>query len=293
MITVADLSEAIPDKLRPPLDRTEAPATMPAAQQPRTLWNVLSRAVRAKAPTALTPDQHFWRENGYLIKNRFMPNHLIDAYCRAYEKGGPWMYPTPYLDVPEMRDVCLYSPLRALLEQLIGEPMGLNLNLTGWFTSERNWHQDDYLNPPFVNGWYVAVWIALDDINPEVGPLEFVPGSHKWPVLRREKVLAYAEPDEEKDPAWPKTTERFVVPAVEQRIAEVGAPTMRFLGRKGDVLVWHAALVHRGSVAMQPGSVRKSLIAHYTGINHRLDMDYIPDGYFVPHGWSAAQAKSA
>src|SRR5713226_5207067 len=125
MITFADLSESIPDELRPPLDRAKAPDAMTSEQQPRTLWNVLSRAVWAKAPTPMTPDQRFWRENGYLIKNRFMPDNLIDAYCRAYEKSGPWMYPTPYLDVPEMRDVCLFPPLRALLEHLIGEPMGL------------------------------------------------------------------------------------------------------------------------------------------------------------------------
>lgn len=291
MITFADMSESIPDELRPPLDRAKVPDTMNSDQRRRTFWRALSRAVRAKAADALTTDQRYWREHGYLIKNRFMPDDLIDAYCRAYEKSGPWMYNKPYLDVPEMRALCLFPPLRALLEHLIGEPMGLCLNLTGWFSSERNWHQDDYLNLPFVNCWYLAVWIALDDIHSDMGPLELVPGSHKWPVLRREKVLAYAEPNEEQDPAWPRTTERFVVPAVEQRIAETGAPIVQFLGKRGDILVWHAALMHRGSLALRQGAVRKALIAHYTGSRHNKDMDYVPDGYFVPRGWSAANKK--
>src|SRR5262245_18466351 len=124
MITFAEMSESIPDELRPPLDRAKAPDAMTADQRRRTLWRALSHAIRAKAPDTMTADQRYWREHGYLIKNRFLPDDLINTYCRAYEKSGPWMYTTPYLDVPEMRALCLFPPLRALLEHLIGEPMG-------------------------------------------------------------------------------------------------------------------------------------------------------------------------
>jgi hypothetical protein len=266
MITFADLSESVPDTERPLLDR-------------------------AQTPTTMTPDQQFWREHGYLIKERFLPEDLIDRYCRVYEKSGPWLHGTPYLEVPEMRELCIFPPLRALLGELIGEPMGLSLNLSAWFSSERNWHQDDYLNPPYINCWYAAVWMALDDIHPDMGPFEFVPGSHKWPLLRRDRVLAHAEPGEEKG-MWPKTTERFVVPAIERHIAETGATVLRFLGKKGDILIWHAALMHRGSEPARSGLVRKALIAHYGGVSHfhtaQGIREYLPEGYFVPPGWRPA-----
>ena len=41
-----------------------------------------------------------------------------------------------------------------------------------------------------------------------------------------------------------------------------------FLGKKGDVLVWHACLLHRGSPPRGPGSQRLSFISHYHGLSH-------------------------
>lgn len=119
----------------------------------------------------LDEHQRFWRENGYLSVN-------------------------PYLQVPEIKDLCLHGPLMQVLESLIGEPMGMHLNLTGWVSTERDWHQDDYLNPPSVNNHYLAVWFALDDISPDAGPFEYIPGSHRWFALRRDRVLRYVEPAE-------------------------------------------------------------------------------------------------
>jgi ectoine hydroxylase-related dioxygenase (phytanoyl-CoA dioxygenase family) len=166
-----------------------------------------------------------------------------------------------------------------MMESLVGEDMLLHLALTGWVSTEREWHQDDYLNPPFVAGWYAAVWMALDDISPDSGPFEYLPGSHRWGLLRMDKVRSFLTEEEltRKDPAagvnqWPKYAERFVTPAVERRIERSGLPIRRFLARKGDVLIWHGRLMHRGSLPRVPGTPRRSLITHYSGINHRPEM---------------------
>src|SRR5438552_11002670 len=87
--------------------------------------------------------------------------------------------------------------LCATMESLIGEPMMLHLALTGWVSTERTWHQDDYLNPAHVAGWYAAVWMALDDnIHSDSGPFEYLPGSHRWPTLRRDKVISFLTEEE-------------------------------------------------------------------------------------------------
>jgi ectoine hydroxylase len=36
-----------------------------------------------------------------------------------------------------------------------------------------------------------------------------------------------------------------------------------FLPRKGDVLIWHANLLHGGRAIAAPGATRRSLVAHY------------------------------
>lgn len=222
----------------------------------------------------LTPEQHSWRRDGMLILPNFLPDALIERYCAVREKlNRPegWRSTTPYLEIPEIQDLCLYPPLAQMLEHLIGSPMGLHLNLTGWVSSERDWHQDDYLNPVSVSGHYLAVWMALDRIGPESGPFQFVRGSHRWPLVRQDSVLKLLDHDGSDD-AWPSWSEALLAPFFESEILRRNAPVEEFLGERGDVLIWHARLLHRGSLATQPGARRKALISHYSAIDRRPDM---------------------
>lgn len=225
--------------------------------------------------SGLTPAQLAWRRDGVVILPRFLPQGLMDTYSRrraTLNVPGGWPTPTPYLDVPELRELALYPPLMAQMQALISELMILHLCLTGWVSTERGWHQDDYLNPPFVNSWYAAVWMALDDIHPDSGPFEYVPGSHRWPLLRGDKVRARMPRQQAMHPSWPQVSESFVVPAIDAEIKRRGAEMRRFIAERGDVLIWHGRLMHRGSNPNKPGMLRKSLICHYSGISHRNDM---------------------
>ncbi|HQT62993.1 MAG: hypothetical protein B7Z75_10355 [Acidocella sp. 20-57-95] len=261
-ITFEDLSETPLESSLPPLDRSG-----------------LDEA-------RLTEDQAAWVRDGAVIKRKFFPDALLDAYIdrrAAFRPGTNWFksgWPDGncYEGIPELRNVALHPPLMELLKELIGEQMLFHLALTGWISTEREWHQDDYLNPPFVNTWYAAVWIALDTIHADSGPFEYVPGSQKWPLLRGEKVRQFLSEEERQrvDPVtginqWPSYSERYVTPAIEEKIRLSGLPIRSFLAEKGDILIWHSRLMHRGS---RPKSdiPRKSLITHYSGVNHRQDM---------------------
>ncbi|GBR45048.1 phytanoyl-CoA dioxygenase [Neokomagataea tanensis NBRC 106556] len=263
----ADLSEAPNPSLIPPLDRPDI------------------------NETELTKNQKEWRENGVLIKRNFLPDALMDAYIARRDKLkdedpnkyiGGWSSPTPYIHVPEIKALALFKPLSDLLEEILTEPAMLHLSLTGWASTERDWHQDDYLNPEHVNGWYLAVWIALGDIHEECGPFEYIPGSHTWPLMRQDKVKRWMHPTErdhrtpEGFDTWPKTSERFVVPAIHNEITERGQATQKFIAKKGDILIWHGRLMHRGSPASAPwpACMRPALICHYSGIS-RKDMAHL------------------
>jgi SAM-dependent methyltransferase len=246
----SDLGDEAEDAELPPLDRT------------------------AVAPAKLSSEQRSWRDNGYLILPRFMPNELIDRYCEVrtqIKDPQGWPEGTPYLHVPEIRDLCCYAPLSVKLQHLLGEPMALHLNLTGWVSTERDWHQDDYLNPPTINSHYAAAWIALDDIRTDAGPFEFVPGSHRWPFIRQANVLSLLDLDPG-DESWPWRSERLLTPFFETELERRCLVAERFLAQRGDVLIWHSRLLHRGSPPRRPGAERRSLIAHYSGINRRPDM---------------------
>jgi len=259
----ADLSEQPEPSKLPPLDR-------PGIDESR-----------------LDADQLAWRRDGVVIKRGFIDDSILRPYIVrrlqlqhvSLEKHMlGWETPSPYEHIAELRELCLYPKLMHLMASLVGDAMLLHLNLTGWLSTERNWHQDDYLNPPHVNGWYAAAWIALGEIRDDAGPFEYIPGSHRWPLLRQARVKQFMSPEElgRRNDAghdtWPRDSERFVVPAIEAEIAARAPEIRRFTGQAGDVLIWHGRLMHPGTKATGANAWRPALIAHYSGLHHRPDM---------------------
>lgn len=185
---------------------------------------------------------------------------------------GGWPDACPYMRNDALRALCTWPPLAAELQRLNGgEPMGVHLNLTGWVSTRRNWHQDGYLNPAYVGDSYAAVWMALGDVHSASGVFQFVPGSHRWHRLTQEKLEASGAVDMS-DPGWPTHTEVILTELVEAEIAERRALVVDYVPRKGDVLIWHPRLYHRGTLAAVENAYRPALIAHYSGIHHRPDM---------------------
>lgn len=227
-------------------------------------------------PLLLNYEACWQRENGYGWE---------DHAQYGVRKGG-WPDATPYMRHREIRDLLCDRDLAEVLFDAIGEPAGLHLNLTGWVSTQRNWHQDTYLNPPHVGDAYAAVWIALEDIHPDSGPFQYVPGSHRWPVVTQDKIAQYVDLA---DPAWPTYSEAVLTPLWEAEIRRRKATVVTHLPKRGDLLIWHSRLVHRGSAPNVPGMRRKALIAHYSGIHHRQDMppavEHQPGGgLFFPLG---------
>ncbi|MES2584780.1 MAG: phytanoyl-CoA dioxygenase family protein [Pseudomonadota bacterium] len=237
-----------------------------------------------RAPhTELTELQRQWREDGVVILRNFIPADLRQAYCEERERmlprdrsqrdnfWGGWHHPYPYMDSGTLKQLALYRPLTEALREVIGDELGLHLALTGWVSTERNFHQDTYLNPPDLWSHYVAAWIALDDVHADAGPFQFVRGSHTWNVLRRDKLMAYLTPEEREMSNWPSFTQEWVSQACEAEIARRGASVEEFIPKGGDLLIWHSNLIHRGSQPRNPELLRKSLICHYSSVKRRTD----------------------
>jgi hypothetical protein len=235
-----------------------------------------------------------WRDRGVVVYDAGL---VAEAAMAAYEdewrthnggRRGGWPHATPYMQHPALLELCCQPGLAAALAELTGEPMGVHLNLTGWQSTRRDWHFDQYLNEPYVGGFYAAVWLALDDIHPDAGPFEYVPGSHRWwPPISQAKMRAALGADGA-GPNWPTHSERILSPLFEAELAERDVTPSRFLGRRGDVLIWHSRLLHRGSVPADDTLERRGLIAHFSGIHHRPDfpaaVQHPAGGWYFPIG---------
>lgn len=247
--------------------------------QPEHTKTFIERGLSSAYPT--------WLEHGVVhLKLGQDENflHLIDNYIAAraqlpqdrrqptnYWKG--WHFPTSYLVSPTMLSLGLCPQLSEPLSVLLNESPLLHLALTGWVSTERNWHQDSYLNPPNVWSSYVAAWVALEDINRNAGPFEFVPGSHRWEVLRQDKLFNKIGQEMATNPSWPSLTQEEVARICEDKIKEMGVKPLSFLPKKGDVLLWHSNLLHRGTEPKNSELLRKALILHYSGVSKRVDMN--------------------
>lgn len=239
--------------------------------------NILDLCVDPPEPSA-----DDWNDEGVVVLEGFMPSDLIGRYCTRWliensanhkpVRWGGWPDSTPYMRHDEIKDLLCYKPLADKLEELTGEPMGVHLNLTGWITTTRDWHQDQYLNEPGVGDMYAAVWIALDDIHPDSGPFQYVPGSHRWPQVDRARLFELLG-DRAREPDWPRYSEVILTELFVDEINRRDADVITYVPKRGDVLIWHPRLLHRGSIAKDPGRERRAVIAHYSGITTRARID--------------------
>jgi ectoine hydroxylase len=126
------------------------------------------------------------------------------------------------------------------------------------YGSEQKPHSDSIHMTTEPLGYLAAIWIALEDIEDGSGELVYYPGSHKLNYIMSE--------DYDTGNTALKLGERnynHYEEKIESIIQQNNLEEKKFLARKGDVLIWHANLLHGGSPITKSGRTRKSMVAHY------------------------------
>lgn len=159
---------------------------------------------------------------------------------------------------PAVREAALDAPLRDFLRLLFEEPPLLFQSLAFERGSEQPAHQDTAYVPVVPPLEFAAAWIALEDVQPGSGELFYYPRSHRIPSFRfrggcrnwnRERDGLEGQV---RYHAW-----------LDEQMQRNGLERRTFLPRLGDVLFWHADLVHGGVPIRDPAISRKSLVCHY------------------------------
>lgn len=106
--------------------------------------------------------------------------------------------------------------------------------------------------------WMVGTWTALEDMTIECGPLNIVPGSHKWPFYDFQSInLTKPEFGEQFDNY--AEYENFLIQLVQVMKKE----KVNWLGKKGQTLIWASNLLHGGAPILNPNSTRYSQATHF------------------------------
>lgn len=154
---------------------------------------------------------------------------------------------------PATRALACHSGVLGLLDALYGRPTFPFQTLTFPTGTQQREHSDTIHFSSMPARYMCGVWVALEDVGPDIGPLFYYPGSHRlpeydyydiWQTVATGDYHAY---------------EDFLI----ELMAANGLERQVFTCPKGTALVWAANLVHGGSPVNRPGSSRWSQVTHY------------------------------
>jgi hypothetical protein len=236
-----------------------------------------------------------WAEHGYIILEQLIEESALDEVWTGYEdairsgkiklpsepaaEGDP--YPGRYLNPHKkigafcrlLKHPDLLNWLKLLTER---QPKPLQ-TITSHKGTQQAIHSDSIHMTTYPLGYFTAAWIALEDIHPDSGPLEYYPGSHKLPYVFSHEV-GITEKDFRKH-GYRSYQEKYE-PFIRQTIAKAGLQPAYFHAKKGDVLIWHANLLHGGSVRREIQLSRRAVVCHF-----------FVKGAFVYHDLAASRSR--
>lgn len=224
------------------------------------------------SPELQTEIKRFERE-GYMILRQFFHsddtsrlNETVDEMLASGKAGYNFtgrkifnLWETSEL----ARDRFFRNPeMTRLLSFLLGRKVIPFQSLNFTRGSEQRAHSDAIHMTTQPQGFLIATWIALEDIDEGSGPLAYYPGSHRLPFVSTGDY----------DSGNGRFTigndsNRHYEDRIEEIIAEKGLEKRVFLAKRGDVLIWHSNLLHAGTRITREGATRRSMVCHYYAEN--------------------------
>jgi hypothetical protein len=268
----------------------------PWLDQPDALDRIENKLRQGEIDKEQAEQCRYWAANGYIILGGLFEGCILDDVWNAYEKAiasGKISLPTdaaceddpypgrflnPHKKVGGAFCRILKHPgllgwLRLLMER---EPKPLQ-TITSHKGSQQGLHSDSIHMTTYPLGYLTAAWIAFEDIHPDSGPLVYYPGSHRLPYVFS-KDVGITESDFKKD-GYTSYQARYE-PYIRRSIEEHGLAPHYFHARKGDVLIWHANLVHGGSIRRNMRLSRRAVVCHF-----------FVKGSFVYHDLAASRSR--
>jgi hypothetical protein len=267
----------------------------PWLDRPNALEQIRNKTAAGELTSEEADQCRHWEHNGYIIlKNLFDPKTL-DAVWRAYERAiaagkivlaperaapddpFPGRFLNPHRKSGAFCRVLKHPELlrwiRLLMER---EPKPLQ-TIASHKGSQQAAHSDSIHMTTYPLGYLTAAWIAFEDIHPDCGPLVYYPGSHRLPYLFS-KDVGISEEDFKRN-GYQDYQSKYE-PRIQGEIAHHSLKPEYFHARKGDVLIWHANLIHGGSERRNLQLSRKAVVCHY-----------FVKGSFAYHDLSASWSK--
>ena len=208
-----------------------------------------------------------FQKSGYVVINTNLDDAFIDGarldLAEYFGEQGEHPVHVPYADRGRIQDAWYISQnVLALaqcatvldtLETLYRAKARPFQTLNFYKGTQQKVHTDNihFNSEPF--GMMCGVWVALEDIGPDQGPLIYYPGSHNLPEMNYEDFGLTASSSSY--PQYLEELQKLILKHEYQ--PEYG------LLKKGQALVWSANIMHGGSLQTNKELTRHSQVTHY------------------------------
>ncbi len=204
-----------------------------------------------------------FHEQGYLVVDFAFDTDLLDAIIAKLHAYYPlrWQQnpttPTRVMDawklVDESRQLAVQQSVLAALQALFGREALPFQTLNFPFGTCQAPHSDTIHFNSIPGDMMAGVWVALEDIDENNGPLLYYPGSHKRDEITMQDFGL--RPTADDYPQYEVRMRKLVKKEKLQK--EYG------LIRKGQAIIWHANLLHGGEGHWDVKRSRHSQVTHY------------------------------
>lgn len=224
-----------------------------------------------------------FERDGFLLFDPQLPERVIDGAVADVELG-PRLRRPPFTRRPfgsdtgratdawvasaHVKRIALWPRVLDVLRTLYGREPKPFQTLNFRVGTQQKTHADSVhfdTDPPEL---MCGVWVALEDVDMDCGPLVYYPGSHRLPQVTPSDVGIEIADDQAIVPH--DEYEARYEPYVEKLIEREGLQPRYGTVKKGQALVWHANLLHGGSPVRVPGRTRRSQVTHYYFEGSRL-----------------------
>ena len=181
---------------------------------------------------------------------------LLKSKKVSFKHGNKIMFAFKKSEI--LKKIAQNEYLLEILSSLLSDNAKLFQSINFLMGSEQDTHSDSIHMTTFPLGGLLGVWIALEDIELDNGPLHYYPGSHKLPY--------YLNKDYNNEGSYfmlgDKSYSEYEK-MIERKIKEHSLEKKIFTAKAGDVLIWHANLFHGGERHLNKQKTRKSVVFHY------------------------------
>ena len=207
-------------------------------------------------------------ENGFIVLSNIFTNELIDQIkSEMNDKGFNENFPIQtFRNNIRIQDLWQYSDsvkelachpkimdtLKMLYER---EPVPFQ-TLNFKVGTQQKAHSDTLHFSSLPARYMCGVWVALEDITENNGPLFYYPGSHRNPEYNFSDFKNTTE-----DTSYENYPEYETF--MEDLMEKSSYKKKKFLAKKGDALIWSSNIIHGGSPVEDPQSTRYSQVTHY------------------------------